>query len=133
MKPDLQTDDDIRTVVRAFYRDMEIDPVLGSYFAGLDWDLHLPKMGTFWSSVVFGTGAYRGRPFDPHARMPGLTCRHFAHWVGRFHGTVDAHFEGENAERMKARAAQIAGVFQVKLGLWGVLEEEALPDEPLRS
>ena len=125
MKPDLQTTEDVRLVVHDFYRDMEADPVLGPYFAGLDWGAHLPKMVTFWSSVVFATGEYRGRPFDPHARMPGLTRPHFAHWVGRFHRTVDAHFEGEHAERMKARAAQIAGVFQVKLGLWGVLPEEA--------
>lgn len=124
MKPDLQTKDDVRTVVHAFYRDMEADPVLGAYFAGLDWDAHLPKMVAFWSSIVFATGEYRGRPFDPHARMPGLARDHFAHWVGRFRRTVDAHFAGENAERMKARAEQIAGVFQVKLGLWGVFDVE---------
>jgi hypothetical protein len=29
--PDLQTPNDVRTVVRAFYRDMEADPVLGPY------------------------------------------------------------------------------------------------------
>ena len=119
---DLATDDDVRTVVHAFYRDMEADPVLGAYFAGLDWAEHLPKMVRFWSSVVFSTGAYRGRPFDPHARMPGLSRAHFAHWLARFHATVDAHAAGENADRMKARAEQIAGVFQVKLGLWPVLD-----------
>ena len=58
--------------------------------------------------------------------MPGLAREHFAHWVGRFHRTVDAHFAGEHADRMKARAEQIAGVFQVKLGLWGDLGAEAL-------
>jgi hemoglobin len=120
MKRDLQTTDDVRTVVHAFYGDMEADPVLGRYFAGLDWAAHLPKMVHFWSSIVFATGEYRGRPFDPHARMPGLRREHFAHWVARFQRTVDAHFAGENAERMKARAEQIAGVFQVKLGLWAV-------------
>ncbi|MEP0546937.1 MAG: group III truncated hemoglobin [Rhodothermales bacterium] len=124
MKPDLQTTDDVRTVVHTFYADMEADPVLGPYFAGLDWAAHLPKMVRFWSSVVFGTGAYRGRPFDPHTRMQGLTRAHFAHWVERFHQTVDAHFAGEHAERMKARAEQIAGVFQVKLGLWGVFGDD---------
>jgi hemoglobin len=125
MKRDLQTSDDVRTVVHAFYRDMEADTVLGRYFAGLDWAAHLPKMVSFWSSIVFATGEYHGRPFDAHARMPGLRREHFAHWVARFQRTVDAHFEGENAERMKARAEQIAGVFQVKLGLWSVLDAGA--------
>lgn len=117
-RPDIQSPDDVRTVVHAFYRDMEADPVLGPFFAGLDWEEHLPKMARFWSSVVFHTGEYRGRPFDPHARMPGLDRQHFAQWVERFHATVDAHFEGERADLMKGRAEQIAGVFQVKLGLW---------------
>ena len=123
-RSDIETDADVRAVVHAFYRDMETDPVLGSYFAGLDWEAHLPKMVGFWSSVVFQTGACRGRPFDPHARMPGLDRPHFAHWVERFHGTVDELFTGPNADLMKARAEQIAGVFQVKLGLWRTLDSE---------
>ncbi|MDT7856518.1 group III truncated hemoglobin [Rubrivirga sp. S365] len=123
--PDIETEADVAAVVHAFYRDMEADPTLGTYFAGLDWQAHLPKMISFWSSVVFQTGAYRGRPFDPHARMPGLERRHFAHWVERFHGTVDALFAGPRADVMKGRAEQIAGVFQVKLGLWPTLDAEA--------
>jgi hemoglobin len=120
-RSDIETADDVRAIVHAFYRDMEADPVLGAYFAGLDWDEHLPRMVGFWSSIVFQTGEYRGRPFAPHARMPGLSRDHFAHWVGRFHRTVDARFAGERAELIKARAEQIAGVFQVKLGLWEVV------------
>lgn len=123
--PDIQTEADVRAVVHAFYRDIEDDPVLGAYFAGLDWEAHLPTMVGFWSSVVFQTGAYRGRPFDPHARMPGLDRAHFAHWVGRFHGTVDGLYFGPRADLMKARAEQIADVFQVKLGLWRTLGAEA--------
>jgi hemoglobin len=115
---DLESESDIETVVRAFYLDMESDPVIGSYFAGLDWPTHLPRMVRFWSSIVFHTGEYSGRPFDPHSRMPGLDRPHFAHWVSRFHATVDDHFSGERAAEMKDRAEQIAGVFQVKLGLW---------------
>lgn len=126
-RPDVETPDDVRTLVHAFYRDMEADPVLGPYFAGLDWGAHLPTMVEFWSSVVFQTGAYRGRPFDPHARMPGLARAHFAHWVGRFHRTVDAHFAGPRADLMKGRAEQIAGIFQMKLGLWAPVPEGEHP------
>ncbi len=122
---DIETDADIQAVVHAFYRDMEAEPTIGSYFAGLDWSAHLPKMVSFWSSVVFQTGAYRGRPFDPHALMEGLARVHFATWVGRFQATVDTLFAGPNADLMKARAEQIAGVFQVKLGLWRILDAEA--------
>lgn len=118
MRPDLTSDADVATVVHAFYRDMEDDPALGAFFAGLDWEAHLPKMVAFWSSVVFQTGQYHGQPFTPHGRMPGLSREHFAAWLARFRAAVDAHFAGSAAERMKAKAEQIAGLFQVKLGLW---------------
>jgi hemoglobin len=116
----------VASVVSAFYRDIEADPVLGRFFAGVDWGSHLPRMVAFWSSAVFQTGAYRGRPFEPHARMPGLAREHFGAWLARWHATVDARFAGEAAERMKARAEQVAGVFQVKLGLWRVLDSPAV-------
>ena len=117
---DLTSEDDVRTIVHAFYAGIDSDPVLGSYFSGLDMPSHLPRMVDFWSSIVFQTGQYSGQPFSPHARMPGLTRDHFARWVARFHRTVNAHYTGPRAELMKARAEQIAGVFQVKLGLWTV-------------
>lgn len=123
-RPDIRTEDDVRRVVLAFYRDMEADPVIGRYFEGLDWGHHLPRMVDFWSSIVFQTGQYRGRPFDPHARMPGLEAVHFERWLARFRATVDAHFAGATAERMKAKAEQIGGVFRMKLGLWRDLAAE---------
>lgn len=118
MNPDLTTDADVRAVVDAFYHDIEADDLLGRYFHGLDMPAHLPKMYAFWSSLVFATGTYRGRPFDAHTRLPDLTAAHFARWVARFHATVDARYAGARATLMKQRAEQIAGVFQVKLGLW---------------
>lgn len=121
---DLETTDDVQIVVAAFYRHIEQDPVLGAFFEELDWDAHLPVMVDFWSSVVFQTGAYRGRPFEVHARMPGLARPHFAQWVARFHRTVDARFSGPRATLMKERAEQIAGIFQIKLGLWETLPAE---------
>jgi len=117
---DLATDDDIAAVVAAFYADIGADPALGRFFAGVDLPAHLPTMTAFWSSVVFQTGTYHGRPFDPHARLVGLERGHFDAWLARFRATVDARFAGDAAERMKTRAEQIAGLFQVKLGLWEV-------------
>jgi len=117
---DIQTPADIHAIVHAFYHDMEEDPVIGHYFKSLEWPKHLPTMVRFWSSIVFATGQYDGRPFDPHARLVGLNQSHFEHWLARLRQTVDGLFVGERADMMKARAEQIAGVFQVKLGLWGV-------------
>jgi len=124
MTRDIESTADIRDVVDAFYGDIDADPLLGPYFAEVDGEAHRSRMVAFWSSVAFQTGAYRGRPFAPHARMPGLTRAHFERWVGRFHRTVDARFAGPVAGLMKARAEQIAGVFQVKLGLWAVVSSD---------
>jgi hemoglobin len=115
--PDLTTIEDIQTVVDAFYDGMADDPVLGRFFADVDMEAHKPRLYAFWASVVFQTGTYRGRPFDAHLRLGPLEARHFERWLTRFAATVDAHFAGEAAERMKQKARQIAVIFQVKLGI----------------
>ena len=115
--PDLATTDDVRLLVRRFYRGLDAHPVLGRFFDGVDLDAHQPRMVAFWSSVIFQTGTYRGRPFDAHLRLPSLSTDAFDAWLARFEGTVDALFEGPNAQAAKARARQIAMVFQAKLGL----------------
>lgn len=114
---DLSIPADVNALVHAFYADIEADPILGPYFAGLDWSVHRPRMVAFWSSIAFQSGEYRGQPFAPHSRMPGLGRAHFARWVERFHRTVDDRYAGARADLVKVRAEQIAGVFQVKLGL----------------
>lgn len=116
-KPDIQTDTDIRCLVDAFYGDIADDPVLGRFFENVDLDRHRPKLYAFWSSIAFQTGTYRGRPFDAHLKLDGLAPSHFAAWLQRFGRTVDHRFAGETADRVKRTAAQIAVVFQLKLGL----------------
>ncbi len=123
MPADIRNEADVRLVVDTFYGGIDTDPVLGPYFAGIDLPAHLPKMYAFWSSVLFQTGVYRGRPFEPHATMPGLAPEHFDAWLARFRRTVDACFAGPVAGEMKARAAQIASVFQWKLGLLTFVDE----------
>ncbi len=126
-KPDVQSSADIEVIVRNFYGDIAEDPNLGRFFADVDWDAHLPKMISFWSSILFHTGEYHGRPFDPHARLQGLEAANFDQWLARFSTSVDRHFEGEAADRMKHKAEQIATVFQVKLGLWGIVDRDVTP------
>ena len=120
---DIQSRDDIRAIVNAFYRGIAEDPLLGAYFEGVDLDAHIPTLVDFWSSIVFQSGTYRGRPFEAHAALDGLEARHFRRWLNRFEQAVDARFEGDRADQMKQRARQIATVFQSKLG---VLNEEDL-------
>lgn len=117
MKPPIETEADVRRIVDAFYIGITDDPVIGPFFEDVDMEKHLPKLYAFWSSVVFQAGAYRGRPFEKHAALAGLKAAHFARWLRRFEQTVDARFAGERAERMKARAHQIATIWQINLGV----------------
>ena len=114
---DIQSEADVRQVVDAFYGGIEADPVIGAYFADLDMKGHLPRMYAFWSSVVFQTGTYGGRPFDAHMLLAGLQAHHFSRWLERFEAAVDRQFAGERAEHMKEKARQIGTIFQIKLGL----------------
>lgn len=112
---DIQSEADIRTIVDAFYGDITADPVIGAYFEAVDMDEHLPKLYAFWSSVVFQTGTYRGRPFDAHLALENLQPAHFSRWLQRFRETVTDRFEGPRASRMLQRADQIATIFEIKL------------------
>lgn len=114
--PDLQTADDVAAVVSAFYGSMPDDPVLGPFFDGIDLPHHVETLTRFWSSVVFSTGTYHGRPLAPHLRMD-LAPQHFVAWLDRFERTLTARFDGPNADRMRQQARQIAAVFQHRMGL----------------
>ena len=62
---DIESKDDIILLVNEFYTKIQIDPIIGYIFtdvAKLDWNVHLPKMYSFWESILFGTGSYKGNP-----------------------------------------------------------------------
>ena len=117
--PDLSTPDDVRTLVDSFYRKVNQDELLAPVFnevIGVRWSEHLPKMYSFWESMLFGAGTYQGAPFPKHAVLP-VQRDHFARWLGLFVETVDAHFHGPKAEEAKGRAASIADTFAQRMGL----------------
>jgi hemoglobin len=107
--------DDVETIVTAFYSNIASDPVLGRFFDDVDLDAHIPTLVDFWSSVLFHTGTYRGRPFQPHAALDRLEARHFRRWLDRLTSVVESRYAGPRADQMLARARQIATVFQTKL------------------
>jgi hemoglobin len=73
-------------------------------------------MYNFWSSVLFGTMAYKGQPFPKHMRLP-IERSHFSRWVELFTATTDDLFSGEKAKEIKQKATSIAHIFQLKMGL----------------
>jgi hemoglobin len=119
-RADLQTEEDIRRLVDTFYDHVNQDDLLGpvfNQFAKVDWAHHLPKMYEFWSTVLFGSMAYKGQPFPKHLALP-VERAHFTRWIALFTQTVDQLFVGAMAEQAKQKAASIANIFQMKMGLW---------------
>ena len=114
---DIETRADIDELMRAFYARALADDVIGYIFtdvAKLDLEHHLPIIGDFWESLLFGTPAYskHGRnPLLVHRELhekSELTAEHFQRWLEMFVATIDEMFSGERAEYLKQRAAAIA-------------------------
>jgi hemoglobin len=110
-------DEDIESLFLEFYSVATVDPLIGSYFAGIDMLRHMPRIVDFWSTMVFHTRRYSGSAFEPHTRMPGLTAEHFLRWVNILEATVDARFEGPNAQVLTGLARRVAYGMQVRLGI----------------
>lgn len=121
MMHDIRNEEDIKTLVHAFYAKVEEDERLGPIFneaAGVDWDEHLPKMVDFWSKMLFRTKRYKGRPFRQHLPLP-IGKEDFGRWVGLFVETVNEHFEGNRADYAKEMAGNIANSFSTRMAMEG--------------
>jgi hemoglobin len=116
MKSDIQNEDDVKELVNAFYDAVKKDGTLASVFAHVNWPMHLPKMYSFWNSMLLGASTYRGNPLAAHVTLD-INENHFNAWVGLWHQTIDSLFAGKIANEAKARGAAIAVVFQAKMGI----------------
>lgn len=119
MKRNIENKDDIKLLVDTFYDHVNQDELLGPVFndfAKIDWEHHLPLMYNFWSTILFGSMAYKGQPFPKHMHLP-IKREHFSRWVELFTQTIDDLFEGVKAVEIKQKAISIAQVFQMRLGL----------------
>ncbi|MFY0625382.1 MAG: group III truncated hemoglobin [Reichenbachiella sp.] len=118
---EIQTRDDIKTMIDAFYHKAVNDDVIGFFFTEviqLDFEIHMPKMYDFWETTLFHKAVYKGNPMsvhqDLHQKSP-LEKVHYDRWQTLFLETVDELFEGEKAELAKQRAQSIAMMMQIKI------------------
>lgn len=112
---------DCERLVRAFYGRALTDPVIGFIFtdvARLDVEAHVPRIASFWETVLLGARTYAGGAFRPHAELNQrvrLRAGHFQRWLALWEETVDELFEGERAELAKAHARRVAQAFNARL------------------
>jgi len=118
---DIKNRQDLEFLLAEFYNKLLKDPAVSYIFtdvAKIDLEHHLPILADFWELSIFHTGNYRNNPMQVHMDLNNkekLTEEHFNIWLNHFYDTVDEHFEGLNAEKIKTRAISIATVMKIKL------------------
>jgi hemoglobin len=111
--PDLDSRERIEDMVRAFYRDVAMDDLLGPIFvaAHVHWPTHLEVLTDFWAEQLLGEAGYEGTPLRAHAPVHARTPfrpEHYQRWLDLFITNVDGHFSGPYAELAKHRAQRMA-------------------------
>ena len=121
MPRDIEDRADCERLVRAFYGRALEDPLIGWLFtdvARLDLEAHVPRITSFWETVLLGARSYGGGAFRPHAELhmkAELRAAHFERWLVLWTATVDELFAGERAEHAKSHAHRVAHAFHGRL------------------
>ncbi|HKY13634.1 MAG TPA: group III truncated hemoglobin [Microthrixaceae bacterium] len=119
VEPDRDIEDraDVEEFVRAFYRRVATDDVLGPVFeaAGVDWSVHIPKLVEFWAWQLLGIRGYEGNPLLAHRPVHAETPfrdRHYERWLQIFDDTLEERFRGPVADVAAQRARRMAGALR---------------------
>lgn len=118
---DIQTRQDIETVLTAFYTKAFNDEEIGFFFTQiipLDLETHLPLIAGFWETVLFATKGYHKDVMAVHRsihHLSPITKAHLDRWVALMIETIEEYFDGPKAELMKQRARSIATMMDIKL------------------
>jgi hemoglobin len=105
------TEEALAALVGAFYAKVRRDPLVGPVFnrAIEDWDEHLPKLQSFWSSVMLGTGRYKGRPMPAHVKHgDAISPAAFERWLRLWRETTDELLDAGPAAALQDKAERIA-------------------------
>jgi hemoglobin len=123
-------EDMIECLIRAFYRRVQQDPLIGPVFAEriADWEPHLQRMFAFWSSVVLMSGRYHGQPMSKHLPLP-IDGRHFDRWLVLFEETARELTPPAAAEHFVTAARRIGE--SLELGMAGAAGKMLAPGERL--
>ena len=118
---DIKTQQDLYLLVDQFYKKLLSDKSISYIFIDvikIKIETHLPILVTFWSQLLFDTGGYTNNLTNIHLaidKLEHLTPKLFNSWLNHFNSTVDALFEGNNSEKIKAQAVQLATIMQIKI------------------
>ena len=117
-KPDINKREYIEQLVRAFYKKVRKDELLGTFFNSTitteeAWEEHYKLLTAFWELNLLDKKGFNGNPALAHQGVDksfkhSITTKHFDRWVAIWKETIDESFEGEIAENAKRRASNMA-------------------------
>ena len=106
---------EVAFLVNTFYVKVRKDELLGPIFNEIvkDWDHHLSHLTDFWETNLLGIRKYKGNPMQAHIDVDKKTDRkitqgYFGHWLHLWFSTIDEHFVGEGATRLKNAARNMS-------------------------
>ncbi|MDF2832994.1 group III truncated hemoglobin [Chryseobacterium indoltheticum] len=117
----LESREDIELLVNSFYNKVVKDETIGFFFKDVikvDWDKHLPKMYSFWESILFGQMSYKGNPMAVHFpinQMEAMEKKHFEKWLALWKQTIEENFTGQNAFMAITKSENIANLMAYKM------------------
>ncbi|MDB5196970.1 MAG: hypothetical protein JWP88_1341 [Flaviaesturariibacter sp.] len=118
---DIETREDIRIVLEAFYSKATVNKEIGFFFTEvvpLNLETHLPVITDFWETVLFATRGYHKDVMAVHRHihhLSAITQTHLERWMTMMVETIEENFAGAKAELMKQRARSIATMMNLKL------------------
>jgi hemoglobin len=118
---DIENQHDLFLLVDEFYKRLLSDDDINYIFTDvvkIKIEEHLPILVTFWSQAILGTGGYTNNLTQIHLdvnRKVYLSPELFKIWLRHFDYSVDGLFIGNNADKIKTNALNIATVLQIKI------------------
>lgn len=118
-RKEIENRNDVSLLVRSFYSRIRIHENLGPIFNEVveDWETHLERLTDFWEMVLLNSGPGAGKfsPVPVHKEVDRSTGNkieqlHFGNWLELWFSTLDAFFEGKNADYAKEHARNMAHI-----------------------
>lgn len=118
---DIETREDIELLVNSFYDKVRADKTIGYIFnevAAVDWITHLPKMYSFWETILLGKMSFKGNPMVTHINLSQkaeMNKEHFDQWLYLWNETITENFRGKTATEAIKSGKNIAGLMLFKI------------------
>jgi len=115
------TEETIKALVDQFYTRVRSDSKLGPIFnqalghSDAEWQPHLERMYSFWSSIMLASRRYHGNPIQKHLNLPTFDRDLFDRWLELFSETANEVHEPETAQKYITKGQNIAKNFKQML------------------